>query len=765
MKLALPNALTSRRRDVEVAVANALGLTPDMARDVQREVIWWAYARIEAARNRRGLVRASAVAWTSLGYAELLPIEIPRPGRDRVTVSIAASAVSPGTERARYLRLPNTYRGLGIPGYSAAGTVIEVGPGAGPDLRPGARVAVAGHGARHASMATVPAGAVYPLPDQLSFELGALIRLGIISGQGVSKGEIEPGTSVVVVGAGPVGLIAQRIAAARGAEKLAVIARSERAKPRALEAGAVAFLTTDQRDEISQLGADVVIEATGDPGAITTAFDAAGDSAKVILLGSPRGVTKGFPCEALRRKRLTVIGAHEDTLIPESAELGVDLERREGESFLGGLSDGSIAADDLVGEPIDPREAGLFYRDLAQGRTDGGWFDWSRLGNGDDHGRASLIRPPSLRGRGVDFARRPLPTPRRLAGDTGPDPGRRGGASMRIGLLGCGDVASNNAAAIGIAPNAELTACFDPVPGLADAIARNHGARAVESQQALVEDAEVDAVFISVPHHLHGALARRAIAAGKHVILEKPLAHRLDDAIDTVTAARDAGVQMTVCFPYRYDANMVLAREMVSAGALGPLVGCHVRLLMDKPPPYWIGGYSGASPSDWRSSKDRAGGGVLIMNMSHYLDLVTHLTQESIVDVVAASTGAATSEVEDSMTLSFTFEGGAVGSMICSSAVRGIVSTELRAWGDDGHLSIEPAARLFTMRAIDGDGRVDGRASVGRPAVNSRCAPRSSGASPPRSTKALHPTSAWSTPWRSKRSSRAPTSRRRPASP
>src|SRR4051794_35481567 len=222
-----------------------MGLTGPMAREVQREVLWWIYARVQAAQNVRPLYRGVGVGWTSSGYAELLPVEVPRPGRGRVTVLTHTSAVSPGTERARYLRLPNASFGLAMPGYSSSGVVVALGPGV-EGVKPGDRVAV--DGGRHHSIATVPAKDVYVLPGSLPMEHGALIRLGVISGHGLHAGRVESGDRVVVVGAGLIGLLAQRLAVARGARSVAVIARSGRRETLAHAGGAEQFLRSDVND-------------------------------------------------------------------------------------------------------------------------------------------------------------------------------------------------------------------------------------------------------------------------------------------------------------------------------------------------------------------------------------------------------------------------------------------------------------------------------------------------------------------------------------
>ena len=679
-----------------------LGYTYRTARELQREGLRWAYVRYRALEARRGLLRGWGVALTGDGVAELTPVEVPRPGRGQVAVRLEASAISPGTERALYLRLPNTaVSALGHVGYSGAGVVHEVGADV-SDLRPGDAVAVAG--AFHASVVTVDASAVFPIPPGVGFEQAALVMLGIISGQGVTRAELAAGEPFAVIGAGPIGLLAQRLAVADGARCVATVATSRGKESLALTGGAERFLLADE--DVSALEAPVVIEATGSPDALDVALRAAGQGARIVLLGSPRGVTTRFPLEEVRARRATLIGAHVNTVMTELARTGVDVRRREAMRFLERLSDGRIAVDDLVGDAIDPREAALFYRRLGADRNlVGAHFDWPRLDPDERVASGHLLRVPDLRARGVDADRGALPPgagyrrPSRFLELADPFADARG--RLRIGLLGCGDIAGASAAAANAAPNVELVACFDPASHLAEDLAARFGAQAVPSVDALLGRDDVDAVVVSVPHHLHAPLAIQAAEAGKHVIAEKPLANSLDGALAMTEAAERAGVELTVFFPHRYAPSTVLARRLIEAGALGELGGVLLKHFLDKPAAYWLGGGSGRSISTWRSSRELAGGGVFIMNLSHYLDLLRYLSGMEV-ESVSGLTGAADAgaEVEDTAAFSVRLANGAVGSLIGSSDVRATGTTEFRFWGPDGHVAVEPDPRFFTLRAI-----------------------------------------------------------------
>jgi 2-desacetyl-2-hydroxyethyl bacteriochlorophyllide A dehydrogenase len=684
-----------------------MGHSPAMVRDAKREAWWWLQARSEVLKRRARLYSGQAVVWTAPGLAELVPVEVPGAGAGEVTLEVLASAVSSGTERAQYLRLPNTsFRFPHRPGYSAAGVVLTAGADV-TTFEPGDHVAV--RNVPHASVVTAPASSVYRVPPGVAIEAAALVQLGNICGQGVRRAAVEPGQPLCVIGAGLIGALARRLATAAGAGPVTVVARS-RSKQERVEADGARFLVADaNRAEVEALTAPVVIEATGDPEALRLAAEAAGPGGRVILLGSPRGVTADVPLAAIRAKRLLLIGAHVDTLRHESHLTGIDMYEREAQAFLGLLADGRLSVNDLLEVVIDPREADAFYRQLAGARgVVGARFDWTALPREERVGKARLWRLPDLSGRGVEFRRRPLP-PNGRRGRRGPlidlgDPLAGASGRLRIGLFGCGDIGVQNAAAIGAAPNVKLVACYDPVEALAEDVARTYGAAVAPTSDALLENEGVDAVLLSVPHHLHGPLGAEAVAAGKHVIVEKPLAENLESAAELVRTAERAGIVLSVCFPHRYQPEIGIARRLIEAGALGEFAGVLLNFFMDKPSSYWIGGFSGRAHSDWRGSREHAGGGVLIMNLSHYLDLVRYLTgMEAEVVTARTQRAEATAEVEDAVSVTVGYANGALGSLFGTAALRGSGPTsELRLWGTDGQIAIEPNPLVYTLRALNG---------------------------------------------------------------
>jgi predicted dehydrogenase len=554
-------------------------------------------------------------------------------------------------------------------------------------------------------VATIAADQLQQIPRALDLTAAATVALGVISQQGVAHARIAAGEPTCVVGAGLIGILTQRIAIARGAGPLTLVATSRRREAVARAGGAAEFLTADD-ERVAQIDAPVVIEAAGSPAAVPTAVSAAGERGRVVLLGSPRGRTYDLPVAAIRAKSIELIGAHVNTLDYESQLTGVDRRGQVAEAYLAALADRSVVVDDLIDRRLDPREAELFYRNLARnGDVLGAVFDWSLLGERERPRRSPLLRVPDVSGRGADSTR-PLGRPARgrqsvdsLVPDL--DPFERAEGMLRFGIVGCGDIAVLNARAIAAAPNARLTTCFDVDRQLAENLAGTHDASVADAYDDLLGRADVDAVFLSVPHHLHAPLAEQASAAGKHVVVEKPPANDLRNAMRMVEAAEEAGVTLSVCFPQRYQGDVVAARRLIEQGVVGEITGVAVELVMDRSPAYRVGGFTGRSVSDWRNSREMAGGGVLIMNVSHSIDLLYHLTGCDAVEISAFGKGRS-SEIEDSIAISLRLTNGAPGSVIGTTEARGSLATGLRVWGTNGQVAIEDRPRFYTLKSVNG---------------------------------------------------------------
>jgi len=243
---------------------------------------------------------------------------------------------------------------------------------------------------------------------------------------------------------------------------------------------------------------------------------------------------------------------------------------------------------------------------------------------------------------------------------------------LGIGLVGCGDIAPAHAKALAEADSARLVACMDVVASSAKGLADQYGVPHTTDLAELLALPDVDAVTVATPAFTHADVVEQAAKAGKAVLCEKPLAADLPDADRIIAACRTAGVALATCFPRRNLGAAKWTRDLIQSGALGDVIAIRLRNLEEKADCYWTGGYSGRTTTDWRKSRAQSGGGVIITNLSHHLDLARVMTGLEVVSVYAQTGTFVTHvEVEDVGVACLRYENGAIGTLEGASCFYG----------------------------------------------------------------------------------------------
>ena len=260
-------------------------------------------------------MRGQRAVVTGAGQVELAPFEPPQPQAGQVVLRASTTLISPGTERAFFLGLENTSRVYPLyPGYSMVGEVAACGEGV-ANVEVGDRVACP---AGHASHAVADANICLRVPADLGDDEAVFFNLMAIAMQGVRKARIELGESVAVLGAGLIGILAMRLAQLSGGLPVVGIDLDTQRLALAQRIGADETLSGGERvgEALRHLlggaGADVVIEATGVPALVASAFGLAADGGRVVLLGSTRGESERVNFyRDVHKKGLHIMGAHE----------------------------------------------------------------------------------------------------------------------------------------------------------------------------------------------------------------------------------------------------------------------------------------------------------------------------------------------------------------------------------------------------------------------------------------------------------------------
>ena len=628
--------------------------------------------------------------WILPGQSTLERFELVGPGPGEVLIETLASGVSPGTEIANFAVLPNTSPVFpSCPGYSAIGRILAVGRGV-SGLAVGDRVATQ---TPHSSIAISTASSATKIPEALSTD-ASLHTMAWIAWHGVHMADLKPGERVAVLGRGIIGQFCAQIARIHQPSQLASVARSKQFAGESLHRFCDAVLSTGENDDWKGFQADVTFEVTGSPSALATAATLTRDGGRIVLLGSTRGLVDGIDFAELGRRRIELIGAHTATL-RSCAIPGVYDPQVVSESVIRALSEGKLDAAGLVEQTISPEQAPQLYLEMADDRYRalGVVIDWS-------------LMKRDLRVCKVGFFSRPRFDPPTQMKPIAAEPVGTTAAPrpalivasppVRMAVIGCGVQGQLNAQDVLDAEGCTLVGVMDTQSSLAQALADKHGVRAWFDLNEVVSSSEVDALFLVTPHNLHRPQVEAASRAGKHVLIEKPLASQYGDALELVHVSEAAGIQTGTWLGYRYMPHIVEAKRLIDASALGQLRGGELSYHIYKPLSYY-------RVSGWRAKWDSAGGGVLIMNGIHFLDSFLMLAGEKPVEVSASHSTLATpeNEVEDTLAMWIRFANGALASVQVSSCSMGMTQNgpQMRFYGQDGSLSLGRPNQVFTERA------------------------------------------------------------------
>ena len=270
-------------------------------------------------------------------------------------------------------------------------------------------------------------------------------------------------------------------------------------------------------------------------------------------------------------------------------------------------------------------------------------------------------------------------------------------SSFRFGLIGCGVIAETHARALAqlSSENVEMVSCADIVAARAASFGERFGVPA-GSVRELLADPAIDAVSICAPSGLHAEIAVQALNAGKHVIVEKPMDVSAAACDAMLTAQAASGKQLAVISQHRFDPATLAVRASLSSGVLGEVIAADVRVPWYRTQEYYDSG-------DWRGTWRLDGGGCLMNQGVHTLDLMLWLCGP-VKSVYAQARAAAHEriEVEDLISATLTFESGAIGSLLASTAAYPGFPARLAIYGKDGSAVIEGDA-LASMSSRRGD--------------------------------------------------------------
>lgn len=266
-----------------------------------------------------------------------------------------------------------------------------------------------------------------------------------------------------------------------------------------------------------------------------------------------------------------------------------------------------------------------------------------------------------------------------------------GYGALNIGIIGAGQAGQRHAQAFAhLGEGVRVAGVADADEARAQALATACGAQAFANYRHLLEQ-RPDAVVIALPHYLHREVALAAVEAGAHILMEKPLAHTLEDARAVVEACRQGGVRLAVGFVHRYRVEFQEAHRLIARGEIGTVTAA-----VDV-----FGLPGGRHVPRWVWEKRLSGGGILLYSGIHSVDWQRWLAGSEVVEVYCrVGAHAPGTDVEDSLVGTLAFANGALGALVGNQPAYAVAPrtrlTEI--YGTDGCLRLRVGEHLECCR-------------------------------------------------------------------
>ena len=545
---------------------------------------------------------------------------------------------------ATYNKVMNKLDSLTPLGYSLSGRVIDVGRGA-EEFSVGQLVACAGAGyANHSEVNFIPKHLVVPIPESVRPEHAAFATLGAIAMQGYRQAKMQLGESACVIGLGLIGQILVQILKAAGIQVMGVDISEERCGL-AQDCGALFAGTADDptlmehiKRETQGAGADCIFITAGGKSnqPVEMAVAMARDRARVVDVGITR---LDLPWKDYYEKELEVVFSRSygpGRYDPNYEERGIDYpigyvrwtERRNMQAFLDLLAARKIDLTPIVSAIFPFDEAEKVYRDMAAGKHEGLGILFQYPDGPLEKQNRLVLKPARLPGKARD--------------------------NVRLGVIGAGNYASSM-----LLPhlvnikNVELLEVATATSLSAKNAARKFGFKRISSHyQGMLQADDIDAVVIATRHKAHAVMTAEALAAGKAVFVEKPLAIDLEGLENVRRVIEETGNdRLQVGFNRRFSPAVTSVKKL-----LGPNKAPMVMTYRVHAGPMESG--------SWYLDPEQ--GSRFIGEAGHFLDVFAFLTESQPVSVTAKSLRPQNPTQEDLENLAVVvqYSDGSIGNLL-----------------------------------------------------------------------------------------------------
>ncbi|MAO65721.1 MAG: dehydrogenase [Balneola sp.] len=564
----------------------------------------------------------------SFGQANLLDKARQQPERVKEVINkMKTDGIQPTLEAV--------FRKLGTPlplGYSQAGEVVEVGKGV-TEFSPGDRVVSNG---KHAEYVAVPKNLVAKIPEVVSYEEASFTVVGAIGLQGIRLVEPTLGETVAVIGLGLIGMITSQLLKANGCRVVGFDLDEDKLKQ--AESYGITAVNSGKQDPVrfmeeftGQVGADAVIitASTKSNDVIKQAANMSRKRGRIVLVGV---IGLDIDRADFYEKELSFQvscsygpGRYDE----EYEQRGNDYplpyvrwtEKRNFEAVLEAIRNGSLDVQSLITERVELKDYLNIYGDMDAGKSIASILEYPEANSYQltaDSRTVSLpnteIKPSkgtmAIIGAGNFTQAMILPSLNKV------------GASMKY-IVSSGGLSSTTLAKKYSIPNS--TTDLD----------------------AVLNDEQVDGVVITTQHNLHAGMSIQALKAGKQVFVEKPLALKPEELDEIISTVEETGNTVTVGFNRRFSPHAEKMKSFLGERP-GPMNVITTMNAGHIPPDVWV--------HDLES-----GGGRIVGEACHYVDLITYLTGSKVVEVSMQAMGTDPKENTDNASIHLKYENGSLG--------------------------------------------------------------------------------------------------------
>jgi predicted dehydrogenase len=276
--------------------------------------------------------------------------------------------------------------------------------------------------------------------------------------------------------------------------------------------------------------------------------------------------------------------------------------------------------------------------------------------------------------------------------------------SLQVGLVGAGNISETHARALSEIPGVAIAGVYAPTRQHAERVAAEHGSRAFDTLDRLLDHRPLDIVVIGSPSGCHAEHGIEAAKRGLHVLVEKPLDVTVAHGQALVDAAARSGVTLGVIFQDRLKPDVQRMKALVDTGRLGTPILADARVKWYRSPDYYGG-------SRWRGTRALDGGGALMNQGVHTVDLLLWLFGPVRRVFGRTATRLHRIEVEDTAVAVLEFANGAVGTIEAATSAYPGYPRRLELTGSDGTMVLDGDNLALDLRPGSAGQRIDVRAS------------------------------------------------------